>query len=936
MTGFEQSVGSPRKLLGRRYERGVLSGLLKGVRGGSSAALVVLGEAGVGKTALLDHLVEAAPDLRVLRTAGVESEMELAFAALHQLCEPLLDGLGCLPGPQSDALSTAFGLKAGPAPDRFLVGLAVLSLLAVASEERPLVCAIDDVQWLDRVSSQVLAFVARRLHAESVLMVFAAREPSADFRGLPELVIEGLPDVDARQVLAAVVPWPLDQRVREHILAETHGNPLALLELPRGLSLAQLAGGFGLPDVPPLPGRIEQSFLRQLDALPAQTQLLLVIAAADSSCDSTLVWRAAAQLEIPARAATPAVKAGLVEFGARVVFRHPLARSAAYRAAPPGDRQRAHHALALVTDPQIDPDRRVWHWAEAALGPDPAVAAELERAAARARARGAPAAAAALLERAAALTPEPSSRAQRLLMAARAKRDAGALDAALGLLIEVEAGSTDDLRAAEAEHLRGQITFEQRRGSEAAGLLVGAARRLEPLDPDLARETYLEAIGAALWAADLHHPGALREIAAAARSAAPAAVPPRAADVLLDAFVLRLTEGYAAAAPVLARALDLVLALNPGSDIDVGRWLWLAGSRASAVVALELWDFDAWHALAARQVQVARDAGALVHLQYALNFLARTHLLAGELATAARLVDEDRLIAEATGNPPVEFTAMAVAAWRGREPEAAELIEATARRAGTRGLGRLVNFADYASSVLYNGLGRYEAARDAAWRAFERDELGYGPFVVAELAEAASRTGDTAAATAALEWLSAHRCVTAAEWALGIEAYVRALVIDGAAAESWYQESIERLGRTRVRAALARAHLLYGEWLRRENRRQDAREQLHVAFQMLDEMGIEGFAHRAERELAATGEIIRRRRVETALELTAQEAQIARLAADGRTNPEIGGQLFLSPRTVEWHLRNVFTKLGISSRRQLGTALSDAGRRVKLALPPVL
>ena len=580
-----------------------------------------------------------------------------------------------------------------------------------------------------------------------------------------------------------------------------------------------------------------------------------------------------------------------------------------------------HRALAEVTDPETDPDRRAWHRAQATPGPDGQVAGELERSAGRAQARGGLSAAAAFLERSAVLTPDPGRRAQRLLAAARAKRDAGALDAALGLLIAVEAGPPDPLRIAEVEHLRGQIAVVQRRSSDGARLLLNAARRLEPLNPSLARETHLEALAAAMWAGDLDRPGGVREAADAARAAPPGPEPPRAVDVLLDAFALRFTEGYVAAAAALTRALKQVLAINAGTDLEAGRWLWLAGSRASAIVALELWDAESWHALAARLAQFARDTGALVHLQFALSFQAIPHLLAGELASAARLIDEDHLIAEVTGNPPVAYTAMTLGAWRGQETPAAELIEATAREAAASGQGRLVDFAAYASAVLYNGLGRHDAARDAAWRAFEHDQLGYGPLVVPELAEAASRTGDVAAVRAALNWVSERAQVTPTDWALGIEALVRALLREGEAAEIFYRESIARLGRTRVRAQLARAHLLYGEWLRRERRRADAREQLRTAHGMLDTMGIDAFAERAGRELAATGETARKRTVETTTELTPQEAQIARLARDGLSNPEIGARLFISARTVQYHLAKVFSKLAISSRNQLHRVL---------------
>ena len=809
-------------------------------------------------------------------------------------------------------LRTAFGVSPGSAPDRFFVGLAVLSLLSDVAEERPLVCLVDDEQWLDSASAQVLAFVARRLGAESVGLVFAARVASDELAGLPMLLVEGLREDDARALLDSVLTGPLDARVRDQIVSETRGNPLALLELVRGVTPAELAGGFGLPGGVRLSGRIEESFRRRLDALPADTRHLLQLAAADPVGEPSLVWRAAERLAIGTEAATPAVEAGLIEFGGRVRFRHPLVRSAAYRSASVEERQDVHRALAEVTDPEVDPDRRAWHRSHAAPGADEDVAEELERSAGRAQARGGLAAAAAFLERAAMLTPEPGRRAQRLLAAARVRRDAGALDAALGLLVAVEAGPLDALRTAEVEHLRGQIAFDQEHVSDAARLLLSAARRLEPLDADSARETHLEALVAAMWAADLHSPGGVLEAAEAARAAPPGPDPPRVVDVLLDAFALRLTEGYEAAAPTLTRALEPFLALSVASD-DVGRWRW------SATVALELWDYDSWHALAARQVQFARDTGALVQLQFALDLLAWTHHVAGESTAAAQLIAEERLIAEATGNPPLVFTEMMLAAWRGREAQASELIEATLQEARAGGLG--ANLATYASSVLDNGLGRHDAAREAAWRVFERDLVAYGPFVVPELAEAASRTGDMALVRAALEWLSERTRVTPTEWALGIEARVRALLSQGDAAESLYRESIDRLGQTSIRVELARAHLLYGEWLRRENRRVDAREELRAAHEMLATMGIEAFAERARRELLATGETVRKRTVETRDELTAQERQIARLARDGLSNPEIGTRMFISPRTVQYHLHKVFTKLDISSRNQLDRVL---------------
>ena len=926
--------GRAGELQGRRRECAVLDELIEGVRAGQSRALVVRGESGVGKTALLEYLAAHATGCRVARAPGVQSEMELAFAALHQLCAPMLDRLDLLPDPQREALGTAFGITSGPPPDRFLIGLAVLSLLSDTAGKMPLVCLIDDQQWLDRASAQVLAFVARRLDAESVGLVFAvraaARAVGDELAGLPVLEVDGLRGGDARALLDSVLTGPVDARVLDRIVAETRGNPLALLELPGALTQEELAGGFGLPGAAALSGRIEESYQRQLYALPAQTRRLVQLAAADPVGDPLLVWRAAERLGIGPGAATPGAEAGLVEFGTQVRFRHPLVRSIAYRSASLRERHEVHRALAEATDPGADPDRRAWHLAQAAPGPDDDVAAELERSASRAEARGGMAAAAAFLERAALLTREAGRRAQRLLAAARAKRAAGALDAALGLLAAVQTGPRDALLTAQAEQLRGQIALDQRRGSDAARMLLGAARSFEPLDRGLARETYLEALWeAAMLAGDVDEAGDVRQAAEAALASPPGPGPPRPVDVLLGALALRFTQGYVAAAPALSRALELVLGLNLNADAGgASRWLLSSGGRISQIIAVHLWDFESWHALAARQARLARDAGALVHLQFALNYLARTQLLRGDLAAASLMIEENHLIAEATGNPAVADTEVMLAAWRGREPEARELIEATAREAAASGLGRLAGFAGCASSVLYNGLGRHDLARDAAWQALERGQLGHGPLVVGELAEAAARTGDAAAARAARDWLAERTRVVSTEWARGVEARIGALLEEGETAERGYRESIALLRRTRLRGELARSHLLYGEWLRRANRRMDAREQLRTAHTMLEAMGIEAFAGRARRELLSTGETVRKRTGDQGAgatgadnALTAQEAQVARLAREGLSNPEIGSRLFISSRTVQYHLRKVFTKLGISSRGQLHRVL---------------
>jgi DNA-binding CsgD family transcriptional regulator len=903
------------QLLGRQREREVLGRLLGAALGGDGGALVVYGEPGVGKTALLEWTVEEARQFRVLRAVGVEGEMELPFAALQQLCSPILDRSERLPDPQRDALGVAFGLSAGRAPDPFLVGLAVLGLLSEASEERPLLCVVDDAQWLDRASARSLAFVARRLLAEKIAFVVATRSLGDALAGLPELHVEQLGRRDARRLLESVLPAPVDERVLDRIVVETRGNPLALLELPRGLTPTQLAGGFGLPVAVPLSTSIEESFTRRLAKLPGDARRLLLVAAADPVGDTALVWRAARQLGIPESVVEAVEAEGLLELDPRVVFRHPLVRSAVYRAAGLKERRAVHRALAEATDPEIDPDRRAWHQAQAASMPDEDVAAELERSAGRAQARGGLAAVAAFLERSAALTPEPTRRVQRLLAAAGATRDAGALEAALGLLEGVEAGALDELGGARVDLLRAQIALDQRRGGDAGRLFLSAARRLEPVDPELARETYLEALAGAM-SSDVEVVGGAPAVAQAARAAPTGAAPPRTVDVLLDAFAIRLTDGYAAAAPTLARALELLLA--DVSNEDVGRGLSASSSRDSNIVALEMWDDEAVHLLAARQVQVARDAGALVHLQFALSFLARSHMLAGELTAATLMIDEARLIAEATANPALVNAPMILAAWRGHEAQASELIAATSEEAAAR---RWTSN-NYARSVLYNGLGRHDAARDAAWEAFRPDPIGYGTYLVPELAEAASRTGDRALLESALEWLSERTAVISSGWATGIEARVRALLSEGEVAESLYRESVAHLSGPRVRLELARTHLLYGEWLRRERRRLDARKHLRTALEAFTSMGTEAYARRAERELLATGERARKRTVDTLDQLTPQETQIARLASTGHTNREIAAQLFISPSTVEYHLRKAFRKLDVKSRTQLAHRMS--------------
>ena len=874
---------------------------------------------------MLGYLSDQVAGWHVARAVGVESEMELDYAGLHQLCAPMLDRLDRLPVPQHDALATVFGLSAGPAPDRFLVGLATLTLLAEVTEQQPLVCIVDDAQWLDHASAQILGFVARRLFAERVAVVCAARTGSGEdaLADLPELPIGGLGDSDARALLLDNLYGPVDAAVCDQIVAESRGNPLALLELPRGLSAAELAGGFGLPAAGDVHGQLAEHYLRRVTALPAATQRLMLLAAADPVGDATLLWRAAQRLGIETGALAPAKDADLLEIGARVRFRHPLVRSAVYRAASLGDRQSAHEALAEESHPEVDADRRAWHRALAAAGLDEDVAAELEHSAGRAQARGGLAAAAAFLERAAALTVDPARRARRALAAAQAKYQAGAPEAALALLASARAGPLDQLQRAQGELLHGQITFALNRGSDAPPILLRAAKQLEPLDATLARETYLEALMAAQVAGRSAADGAVLEVAQAARTAPPSPAP-RAPDLLLDGLALMITEWHGAAAPLLRRAVD---AFRNGDIVGNGRfrWLWLAEEAAQ-----EVWDFDAWHDLAVLQLKLVREAGALTMLPLAFHAIICARIYAGELAAAAALLDDQQSATEATGSRLAPYGELILRAWQGREADLSALVKATLEEIVPRGEGIAVSTCQWVAAILDNSLGRYESALAAAQQVIDPPrKLDWTlNATLPELIEAATRSGHMEHAHDALEQFSAITRPSGTDWGLGLEVRCRAQLSEPAVAEPPYREAIERLGRTRVRGEHARAHLLYGEWLRREGRRMDAREQLRTAHDMFTAMGMGAFADRARRELLATGETVRKRTVDTRNDLTAQERQIARLAREGLSNQEISAQLFISPRTVEWHLRKVFTKLGIRSRRQLRVVLSEDGRLV--------
>ncbi|MFI9557375.1 AAA family ATPase [Nonomuraea endophytica] len=909
MTG---SSATESPLLGRQAECAAIDGVLESAREGQGSVLVVRGETGVGKTALLDYAAARAGAFRVARVAGVESESELMGAGLQRLLGPaLIEEAWRLPGPQRDALQTTLGLREGPAADRFLVGLAVLGLLSELAEQRPLLVVIDDAQWLDAVSTQILAFVARRLAADRMAMLFSVREPGgdADLDGLPALPLGGLGDHDARRLLSSVIPGGLDEQVRDRIVAETRGNPLALLELPAAMTPAELAGGFGLPDARMLSGRIEHSFVRRIEALPDDTRLLLFAAAAEPVGDMLVLIRALERLGIAVGAAEPAESAGLIDLGPRVAFRHPLVRTAAYRAASARVRRRGHAALAEATDPEADPDRRAWHRAHATAAPQEDVAAELASRAAHAQARAGAEAAAAFLERAAELTPDPRRRGARALAAAQAKLDAGALDAAEALLAVAAITPLEVADRARLERVRAHIAFTRTRGSDTPALLSAAARQLEPVDPELARETHLEAMWALMRSGRFGRPGGVP----AAAKAALAQVgdhPVRAVDQFLQVLVTRGTQGHTQ----VARALETFK--REGLRRDNIAWCWLA-----CQLAMDVWDDGACAAMAGGLAEVARERGMLTVLPFALNYSAAHQLFDGRFDLAQRLLQEADSITRATRNVAVADFSILLAAWRGDRDRTLGMRERILTDATARGEGFAVEAAEWAAATLYLGYGEYGAAAEAARRAYEPEGIGFTVWVLPELIEAAVRAGDAATAHQAFEQLAERSATSDAPWARGIEARSRALLSDGGEAEGLYREAIEHLARSRVAVHRARAQLIYGEWLRRQNRRIDARVQLKGAFHAFDAMGADAFARRAERELLATGETVQKRTGDPGVELTPQEAQIAQLAREGHTNPEIAARVFLSHRTVEWHLRKVFTKLNIASRKELARAL---------------
>ncbi|MGW1654479.1 helix-turn-helix transcriptional regulator [Streptomyces atratus] len=907
MRGSRPGIERPG-LLGRRSESDVLDRLLDGIRSRHGGALVVRGEPGIGKTALIDHAL-AAPGLKVLRAVGAEFESELAFAALHQLCNSTLRWQERLPAPQRGALDAAFGQTGDGAPNRFHVGLAVLNLLSEAAAEQPVLCVIDDAHWLDQASAQALAFVARRLQDEPVALLFAERDASDrhELAGLPELTLRGLADDDARRLLASQLHVPLDGAVRDRIIAEARGNPLALLELPH---TADLAGGFALPAASPTSGKVEASYRARLAELPVETRTLLLIAAAEPTGCPILLGAAAEQLGVPDDAVTHAEESGLLAIGGRVRFRHPLVRSTVYRSAALDERRTVHRALAeAVAD--TEPDRKAWHYAQAARKPDEDVAAALERSADRARARGGVAAAAAFLEKAANLTPDPARRAVRAVVAARAKRDSGAADSALSLLSMAEAGPLDDLQRATVATLRARMAFDKNRDDAAVEKLLRAARLMAPLDTFSAREAFLESLAAAVFVGRFTTADRMLDIAETARAMSPTPPKPRPLDRLLDGLTTQVRNGYTEAVPELRQAVDVYRRGEGRDAYDVGQ-LWVACGPA-----MDLWDDAAWRELATRQLELVRGAGMLAELPVALSYRALSHVHAGEFADAAALVDEAHAIAAELGTPAMLHVDVTVAAWRGDEKRTTRLADIATRDADARGEGRLLSATEYARTVLLNGLGRYDAALSACQVAGDLDEISFHSWIPVEFIEAATHAGRPDLAKPVMKLLSERTAASGSEWALGTELRSRALLTKGPAAEKLYREAIERLAHSDGVPHVARARLVYGEWLRREGRRSEARVELQAAYEQLSVLGAAAFAGRAARELAATGARARKRVGDAPTRLTAQEFQIARLVAMGATSKEVGTQLFLSPRTIDAHLRNIFRKLGITSRRQL-------------------
>jgi len=921
-----QSARDSKRLIGRQIEEAIIDRALANARGGESSVLVVHGDPGVGKSVLLEYAVETASDFQVAQTSGFEGESNLDYAALQILCAPIMKFAEALPSPQREALSVAFGTSAGQAPNALLVGLAALGLMSEAAGRQPLLCLVDDLQWLDQASAMALTFAARRLLAEPVALIFATRDVGAELARFPQLPVGPLGSRDALALLESALTMPLDQLVLERLVAETAGNPLAIVELPRGLTQSQLAGGFGLPGALSVTARIEQSYRQRLARLPTNSRQLILVAAADPLGDSALLWSAAERLGIPEKAAEALESEGLLVIDGAVTFRHPLVRSVVYASAEPHERREAHRVIADVSNPEVDSDRRAWHRSQATLTQDENVASDLERSAESARARGGYSAAAAFLERSVALTSDPKRRTDRALRAAEAKRVAGALNSALELAAIAENGPLDDIQRAQIDVLRGRIAFAGTRGKEAAPLMLRAASLLEGIDLRLAHETYLDALVAALFAGRLaqHDAGALTVARRALR--APLTIGPRpASELLLEGLALLITGSYNSGTTALKLAMAGFAAVDAPNQ-DLLRWGWVAGSTAGVI-----WDHGSWEALSARQEQIARELGALTILPFALSIRAGATLYAGNCAEASFLVDQAREVSAASENLRFRNASLLVAVFRGDDIEARKLIEEITKDSAARGEGAAIVTASWAKAFICNALGQYEVAYSAATEALkDPNDFVYSGLAIVELIEAASRVGKEDEAEPYFSRLVERTDASGTDWALAVQARSRALLATTEDAEALYVEAIDRLVTTSVQFEVARTRLLYGEWLRRQRRQKDARIQLRKSHEMFMQFGTLAFAERAAAELRATGEPVQKQATDTDYDLTPQESRIATLAAQGLTNPAIAEQMFISSATVEYHLWKVYRKLGIKSRTQIANKLMRGDSRTRV------
>jgi DNA-binding CsgD family transcriptional regulator len=918
----------PPRLVGREREQAEIAQLLASVRSGLSATLVLRGEAGVGKTALVDEAVAAASDFETVRLVGIESEMQLGFAGLHQLLMPFLDDIEALPAPQMRALNAAFALSDDVAPELFVVGLATLTLLSHAATRRSLLIVVDDAQWWDHESAEVLGIVARRLYADHVGILVAVRDPSdrhALLDDLPSLTIQPLSERAAVDLLESTAERPVESHVRDRILGDALGNPLALVELTQALSTRELTGVVTTPEPLAVGAQLEARYMRQVRELPADTQRFLLVAAAEPTGDPALVWRCGRDLDFDERAILPAEAARLVVVGPPIRFRHSLIRSAIYHAAGDAERREAHRALAVATDVEHDPDRRAWHRAAATLAPDEDVAAELELAANRARRQGGYAATAALLSRAALLTPDPSRRGQRYFAAAASDLTAGSSARAHVNLEHALPDLGDAILVAQAHRLEAMIAFidSQVDGNRAGAdhvvsMMLDAAVTLGSHDIHGARETLLNAIPMALYATRESRT-TLEEVARAVQSLT---LPPdterASGDLLLDALAQLFAEGLGSAVPALQTALAEIRSDPEAREsprlLVLGCW-----------PAFALSDDEALRSIASEGVALCRSRGAFQYLPEALNYLGLWALRTGSLTAADEYFTECEAIRSLLGRkrpavgPPGPLI---VSAWRGRKAEVREAASAVAATEHDDGIGWAVRQAEYAFVLLELGLGNYQAAAD--WGTDYADDTPLGAFRATDAIEAHARAGNHAAAVAALEWLSNRALANGSAIDLGLAARGRALLSDDADAEEHYREALAQSASSGAALHLARAQLLYGEWLRRQNRRRDARVQLAAALETFESTGANAFADRTRVELRASGVNARKRVDETRRDLTPQEEQIARLAAGGATNPEIATRLFLSSNTVEYHLRKVYRKLDIKSRRELArTSLAD-------------